>query len=768
MDQSQFGLSAETPRKSDLLLRQVMDSITAFVGLMDCDGTLIDINRAAMDDLHLAPEAGLGKPFWEASWWSYSNSVAQQVKDMTLRARAGERCRADVRALVEGRLLTMDLSIVPIHDAEGTVTALAPCGIDISERDAAQQAVARSEEQFRRLVAATAAIIWTTAPTGGLEPGQIQWSAFTGQTPDEYRGFGWLEAIHPEDRERTTEAWHEAVRSCNPFEIEHRVRRCDGEYRYMQARAVPILQEQAVREWAGLHLDITELRAAQAQLAEASRAKSQFLASMSHELRTPLNAIIGYSEMLQEEAEDFGSELLRSDLRKINSAGKHLLSLINGVLDLSKIEAGKVEVFIEEFALEPMLREIAGTVEPLIRRNGNALRLDAQAGLGNMRSDVTKIRQCLFNLLSNAAKFTEHGSIYLTARALESGEILFSVIDTGIGIAADRLDRLFQPFAQADSTVSRKYGGTGLGLAITKRFTEMLGGRIEVSSTEGKGTCFELVFPREAPGAAETPAPKMVGQDAEGRPLVLVIDDDPTARELMQRHLRREGFATVDAADGPAGLRLAKTAQPKLITLDVDMPGMDGWSVLQQLKADPELREIPVIMATVIENRNLGYLLGAFEYLVKPIHRDSLLQVLHRLGIRPPGTALVIDDDEGTRRMLRASLERDGWTVLEATDGQHGLEVLAAHKPNIILLDLLMPRLDGFGFTLEVRKMPEYAGIPIVVLTAKDVTAEERQRLNGSVQRILTKSAYNAADLMLLARQAVRWNSNPEAKTEKL
>jgi signal transduction histidine kinase/CheY-like chemotaxis protein len=545
--------------------------------------------------------------------------------------------------------------------------------------------------------------------------------------------------------------------------------------------------------------DVTERRRAEEEVGKAreaaetaNRTKSLFLANMSHELRTPLNAILGYSEMLHEDAVERGLDAFGGDLDKISAAGKHLLALINDILDLSKIEAGKMELYLESFDVAEMIDEVASTIQPLVRDNDNTLHMVLAPELGAIYADQMKVRQGLFNLLSNAVKFTQEGSITVDAgRERMNGVewIVFRVTDTGIGLSADQIVKLFQDFTQADASTTRKFGGTGLGLALTRRFCQMMGGDVTVHSVPGEGSVFTIKLPAvvvaptpEVEAAADAGGQTLAdaGEDADAAAAlsdcgdgsaadascVLVIDDDPVQRELMQRFLTREGFHVRVAGGGEAGLRLARQLHPVAITLDVMMPEMDGWTVLRALKADEALRDIPVVMLTMVDDPERGFTLGASDYATKPVDRRRLSQLLRKYTCPDgPCPVLVVDDDGAARAVTRSMLEKEGWAVTEAGNGRVALELMVKERPSLILLDLMMPEMDGFEFAARVRRHPEWRSIPIVVLSAHDLTASERRRLNGNVESIIRKEGDSHETLLNQVRDLLDDWAAPRAVT---
>ena len=522
----------------------------------------------------------------------------------------------------------------------------------------------------------------------------------------------------------------------------------------------------------GLNMMAEELAAVTSQFQqardealEASSVKSQFLASMSHELRTPLNAVIGYAELVREDADLEGLSQIAEDADKILSASRHLLSLISDILDLSKIEAGKIELSLETFPLEALLSELHDTLAPLVSERHNTLELDFAGAQGLITSDRLRLQQILINLLSNANKFTRNGSIrFVVERHPDSSSLSFCVEDTGVGIAKERLDAIFDPFTQEDGSTTRRFGGTGLGLAISKRLAEMLGGDIEVSSTPGHGSRFTLTIKDmvdlEQGGGESFSSPLSESSlrrhtTTSGELDVVLIDDDPNVHELMRRSLPSKNIHVTSYYSGVAALKdlVDREHVPNMIFLDIQLPEVDGWTVLAHLRREERYAQVPVAIISIVDNRTLGFALGADAYFVKPLDYSHLLTLLIEKCTAGSEchSILIVDDDRAARELARRALEPSGYTVFEASDGHGALKFLEASSPDLILLDLMMPGIDGFELYERLQSHATWRHIPVVILSAMKLTAEDHARLHN--QLVLEKDGSSYARLYeVLAR----------------
>ena len=500
-----------------------------------------------------------------------------------------------------------------------------------------------------------------------------------------------------------------------------------------------------------------ELEISREAALEASWLKSTFLANMSHELRTPLNAIIGYAELLAEELQERGQLDLLSDLDRIRFSGKHQLELVNQVLDLSKIESGRTEAHLESYLLKDLVGEITGATRPFANKNSNTFTVLAPEEDLIVSLDIIKVRQILINLLGNAHKFTADGQVKLEIeieRKPEGDWLRCSVTDTGIGMTSQQMERLFQPFVQADSSTSRRFGGTGLGLTISREFCRILGGTLTVQSEDGKGSCFTALLPVKvesvspaAPQLKETEKGPFLDEKAN---TVLVIDDDPAVQDILSRHLSKEGFRVLLAADGVHGMQLARAHLPTAIVLDLILPGMDGWSILGQLQSEPELATIPVIMFSISDDGAKGIALGAAHFVAKPADFEKIATILRQYRDKNRlGTVMVVEDDPATQDLLKRQLEKQGWQTTVASDGQIGLEMLSNDfHPSAILLDLMMPHMDGLEFLSQLRLREGCKNIPVIVLTAKELTQQDLLILNRETQKIFQKGGYSQGMLI--------------------
>jgi PAS domain S-box-containing protein len=722
------------------------------VFVSDLEGKILQANDAVSQLLGFRPdeliEQSLSKFISAEETREFTAALREVVaKGVTRDARLNPRSASG-----EGIPTTLNASA--LRDATGTVIGAIGILRDMRELDKAR-AYAES------LIKNAPDPVFVSDLEGKILQANDAVSQLLGFRPDELIEQSLSRFISPEETREFTAALREVVAKGVTRNARLNPRSASGETISTTLNASALRDPDGrVIGAIGILRDMREFDKAREAAEIANRAKSQFLANMSHELRTPLNAITLYTELLRDEATDRGLEDFLPDLKKIHGAAKHLLALINDVLDLSKIESGKLVLVLETFDVPAMIRDVVTTIDPLAQKNANRLSVHCPDDAGSMRADLTKVRQSLFNLLSNACKFTEGGTVRLeVAREdRDGGWLTFRVADTGIGMTPEHLGKLFQPFSQVDPSATRRFGGTGLGLAITRHFCEAMGGDIAVESRPGVGSTFTIRLPAVVAGEAK----EARGEKAEPRPAprfdpprprgdaVLVIEDNATAREALRKFLTQKGFHAETAASGEEGLRLAREFHPLAITLDLILPGMDGWAVLSALKADPELADVPVILFTgMADDRTEAFRRGAADFVTKPVDPDRLAAVLKRYSGGPAARrVLVVDDDPDQRRRLRGMLEKEGLEVDEADDGRAALTRLDEQWPGLILLDLLMPGMDGFAFLGELQRRGEDRSVPVVVLTAKDLTAAEYQRLGGPIDKILRKGSLGHEQLL--------------------
>jgi signal transduction histidine kinase/CheY-like chemotaxis protein len=486
-----------------------------------------------------------------------------------------------------------------------------------------------------------------------------------------------------------------------------------------------------------------DLEIARDEAKEASEAKSKFLANMSHELRTPLNGIIGYADLLLEECEDEGNELMAEDLTKITQSGSHLLSIINDILDMSKIEAGKMELFVSEFNISDLVEQIKNISQSLAAKNNNQIFYEVEEGLSSMKGDETRLRQCVVNLISNAVKFTENGSINVRVESDKKSDegLIISVSDTGIGMTEEQLKKIFEDFTQADEETTAKFGGTGLGLAITRNLVTMMQGTVGVESKLDQGSTFNILIPRFLE-PKETISEEIVG---ESGPLVLIVDDDLNIHDLATRILIQNGYRTISATDGKRGIEIAREKAPSLILLDIMMPEKDGWEVLKDLRNDAELSNIPVLVTSVLEEQKTAEALGARAYVSKPIDKKQLLETLKSLEIGSKSKILIIDDDPDVRELVTRMLQTEGIESIEAKNGQEGLEMLN-QEPDLIILDLEMPVMNGFEFLEKTT-----TAIPIIIFSGLELSKQDVEGLQSQTLGLITKDNMGSGEKLLEA-----------------
>lgn len=652
-------------------------------------------------------------------------------------------------------------SAAPIVTGEGERIGVVLVFRDVTESK-------KLEGERDRLFLLSRDMICTAGFDGYFKHLNPAWQKTLGYTPEELLGKPYLEFVHPEDRAATLAEAQKLTTGVETISFENRYLAKDGLYHWLSWNSTPVPDQQVIYATAR---DVTERKQAEAALQRAkeqaertSKFKDQFLSTMSHELRTPLNAVLGFSELLSDTRYGALNDKQHRYLGHIRSGGQHLLKLINDILDLSKIEAGRLELAIEDVKVANAFAEVANTLRPLAEKKSQNL---VQTSTGNLavRADLVRFKQILMNLLGNAIKFTpEKGRIELSAHAMD-GSVRVEVRDTGPGIPPEEQKRIFEAFYRLQ-TSGHSAEGTGLGLAITQRLVELHRGQLGLESQLGKGSCFHFSLPA-ASGFGEAPARNgTVSQKPEGAPRILVIEDDPVAGQLLMNQLSSCGYEPILCLESQRAFQMASELLPRAITLDLLMSPLTGWELLLELKNDPRTKDLPVIVVSIVDQPGIGVTLGADEFLVKPVEKETLLNAIQRCiatrGHAPePGPILVVEDDSATREVIAELLQSHGYRVFSAEDGAEARAWVEVTLPELVILDLLLPRVSGFELLAEWRASPRTAEVPVFVLTSKDLTSAEEKVVRAQAELLLRKQRPWQDELLLQLRRVL-----PETQAE--
>jgi PAS domain S-box-containing protein len=782
---SQVGLFMKRKQAEDAVLQErnllttLMDTIPDSIYFKDIEGRFLRINRA------MAHRSGLTDP---------TEAVGKTDFDIFTEEHASEAA-ADERALIEsnhlvvgkeeketwgsGQVTWVSTTKMPLRDQDGRIVGTFGISRDISASKRAEEALRHGEERFRSLIEATVAIVWSTPASGEFEEEQPGWSAFTGQTFEELKGWGWLDAVHPADREKTARVWKKAVAARSLYQVEHRLRRHDGEYRHMLVRAVPILgRGREIREWVGVHTDVDAEKLAEAAMREAkeaaeaaARTKSEFLANMSHEIRTPLNGIIGMTEMALD------TELTpdqREYLGMVKLSADHLLTVINDILDFSKIEAGRLDLDLVDFDLRDTLDDTVATLALRAHKKGLELADHIAPNVPEfVAGDPHRLRQVVVNLLGNAIKFTERGEVVLDVEVQSQTEreicLHIAVSDTGIGIAPEQQQKLFKAFSQADTSTTRKYGGTGLGLAISARLVQMMGGEIWLESEPGQGSTFHFTVRFAPPRGRVLPPMRAEPARVHGLP-VLVVDDNATNRRILDEMLTNWGMRPTLVEGGHEALAALEHARQcgspfALVLLDAMMPEMDGFMLAALIRQGLDSVGATLMMLSSANRREDAARcreLGVASYLTKPVRQSTLLDaIMTALGGSSKGEdrdtcgrtgpvssggrrtlqLLLAEDNPVNQRLAVNLLEKRGHHVVVADSGQAALAALDERPFDAVLMDVQMPEMDGLETTAAIRANEAATGahIPIIAMTAHALKGDRERCLAAGMDDYVSK-----------------------------
>ena len=757
-------------KRAEIHYRDLYENAPDMMAVVDLvSGNILECNQTLVDAIGRSKEEITGRSFLQL-YVPESIEAAQQTSSTFV--ETGEIIRQE-RTLrrADGSTIDVLLQATPMRDETGKIVASRSTWRDVTKQKEAERALAAQEALYRTLIEAAPQIIWVTDADGQIALLNKAWHEFSGRSVEESLGTRWAEALHPEDLPDVLAKWESAFTYGETYSGECRFRAKDGSYQTFIFIGTPVRDDSGeIINWVGINTNIADRVEAEMALQEAkdaaeyaNRAKSEFLATMSHELRTPLNAVIGFSEILRDEILGTINDEQKELVLDIRTSGNHLLAMINDILDLSKIEAGKMELQLDNFSVKEVVTEVNAIVTALASKKQIQLSLQLDQDV-LIEADKIKFKQILYNLLSNAIKFTDAGGEVTTKFEVSSLALLGSVTDTGVGISSQDLEKLFQPFTQLDASRTRAHSGTGLGLALTNRLIELHGGKIWVESAVNQGSTFSFTFPlRQREETVEVAAPEAFFPEST-TPLgnnrtILVAEDNEQAAQLLGIYLTEAGYQVEYATDGEEAIAKAAEIHPFAITLDILLPKKDGWQVLREMKTQSNLQSIPVIIVSVTEERQLAFGLGAVDHLVKPIDKETLIASLRSLKLPSRDGSprvLVVDDDPQTVRLLSTVLTNDGYEVLKVYGGSEAIETAISQSPDLIILDMMMPQVDGFQVIRRLTDDPRTQNIPIVICTALDFTDEDRDRLNGQIQSVILKTGNVKTELLAAIKRIER------------
>ena len=766
-------------KQAEVYYRDLYENAPDMMAVVDLvSGNILECNQTLADVIGRSKEEITGNSFLEL-YAQESIEAAQQTSSTFVETGEVVRQERTLRR-ADGSTIDVLLQATPMHDASGRIVASRSTWRDVTKQKEAERALASQEALYRTLIEAAPQVIWVADADGQVALLNKAWHEFSGRTDEESLGTRWAEALHPEDVPDVLAKWERAYTHGETYSGECRFQAKDGSYQTFIFIGTPVRDNSgAIINWVGINTNIADRVQAEIALQEAkdaaeyaNRAKSEFLATMSHELRTPLNAIIGFSEILRDEIVGTVNDEQKELVIDIHTSGNHLLAMINDILDLSKIEAGKMDLQLENFSVKEAVTEVNTIVNALANQKQIQLTLEFNQDI-SIEADKIKFKQILYNLLSNAIKFTDEGGEVTTKFEATNSALLGSVTDTGVGISRQDREKLFQPFTQLDASSTRAQSGTGLGLALTNRLIQLHGGKIWVESEINEGSTFSFTFPLcQGEEGVEVTASDASGSEdtatfGDNR-TILVAEDNEQAAQLLGIYLTEAGYQVEYVTDGEEAIAKASEIQPFAITLDILLPKKDGWQVLREMKTKPNLQSIPVIIISVTQERQLAFGLGAVDHLVKPIDKEELLTSLRSLKLPSRDGVpriLVVDDDPQTVRLLSTVLTNDGYEVLKVYGGSEAIETAISQSPDLIILDMMMPQVDGFQVIRRLTDDSRTRDIPIVICTALDLTDEDRDRLNGQIQSIIQKTG-NVKEELLAAIRRIERLRMPTRKAE--